>query len=163
MTYTKTEAGMEEIKTRALKLPAQMRNVLLMVDGKRSVTELENIVTTLGAPEGSLLELHEKGLIIDAELAAAIADAKAESELKHHPEQVVAEEARYTDVQQIMNDMVRSTMGLRGVFMTMKIERCMSLADLKKLYPDFETAIIKAAGKQVGETLCDKVRQLLFM
>ncbi len=162
MTYTKTEAGIEEIKTRALKLPGQVRNVLLMVDGKRTVTELENIVATLGAPEGTLAELQQKGLIMDAELAAAIATAEVENERQRRPEQIVAQEARYTDQQQIMNEIVRNTMGLRGVFMTMKIERCMSLEDLKKLYPDFETAILKAAGKQVGETLCHSVRKELF-
>jgi hypothetical protein len=157
MAYSKTLAGIDEIKTRALKLPAQLRNLLLMVDGSKTATELENIAFALGSPVGALAELAQRGLIADASKPADV-----DITVVLNPAKATGQEAeRYTRLQQTMNDIVRNNMGLRGVFMTMKIEKCMSLADLKTLYPAFETAVIKGAGEQVGRTLCNSIRSEL--
>jgi hypothetical protein len=160
MAYTKTEAGIDEIKTRALKLPGPLRNLLLMVDGYKPAAELESIARSLGAPDGAVADLVQRGLIVDGVIRASrrVADDPEITAILN-PQRVQEKDAeRYTRLQQTMNDIVRNTMGLRGVFMTMKIEKCMSLADLKTLYPDFETAVIKGAGEQIGKTLCNSVR-----
>lgn len=161
MAYLKTEAGTNEIKTRALKLPGQLRNLLLMVDGFKTAAELEGIAQSLGAPAGALAELVQRGLVADGAITAnrnMAGDPEITAIL--NPQRAQEKETeRYTRLQQTMNEIVRNTMGLRGVFMTMKIEKCMNLADLKTLYPDFETAVIKGAGEQVGKTLCLSVRK----
>jgi hypothetical protein len=164
MAYTKTLAGTDEIKTRALKLPAPLRNLLLMVDGLKTATELEAIAQSLGAPAGSVAELVQRGLITDEAITASKAALSgADITLVQNPLRAAERNAEsYTRLQQTMNDMARNMLGLRSVFMIMKIEKCMSLADLKKLYPDFETAIVKAGGKQVGETLCMSIRKELL-
>jgi DNA-binding FrmR family transcriptional regulator len=165
MAYLKTEAGTNEIKTRALKLSGQLRNLLLMVDGFKTGAELEAIAQSLGAPAGALAELVQRGLIADGAITATrnMAD-DAEITAILNPLRAKEQEAeRYTRLQQTMNDIVRSTMGLRGVFMTMKIEKCMNLADLKMLYPNFEAVVVKGAGEQIGKTLCYSVRKDLSL
>jgi hypothetical protein len=161
MAYTKTQAGSDEIKTRALKLPGPLRNLLLMVDGLKTTAELEGIAQSLGAPAGALAELVQRGLVADGAITASrnMADDPEITAILN-PQRVQEKDAeRYTRLQQTMNDIVRNTMGLRGVFMTMKIEKCMSLADLKTLFPSFETAVVKGAGEQIGKTLCNSIRK----
>jgi hypothetical protein len=165
MGYAKTQAGLQEIKTRALKLPSPLRNLLLMVDGIKTTEELAIIAQSLGAPAGALAELERLELIADGvktePRAAQTQDADITAVI--NPLRAAEREAEsYTRLQQTMNDMARNMLGLRSVFMIMKIEKCMGLADLKTLYPDFEAAIVKAAGKQVGETLCMSIRKELF-
>ncbi len=161
MAYSKTQAGTDEIKTRALKLPGPVRNLLLMVDGYKTAAELESIARSLGAPDGAVADLVQRGLIADGAIRVgrSVADDPDITAVLNPQRAMEKETERYTRLQQTMNDIVRNTMGLRGVFMTMKIEKCMSLADLKTLYPAFETAVIKGAGEQVGKTLCLSVRK----
>lgn len=61
--YFKTEAGKREIQDRALRLPAALRSILLMVDGQRDQAQLRELMTGLRAPEDALEQLLAKGLI----------------------------------------------------------------------------------------------------
>ena len=61
--YTKTEAGREEIRTRALKLSMPMRAILLMVDGQRTVADLRGIIAGSKAPADTLDTLLMQGFI----------------------------------------------------------------------------------------------------
>jgi hypothetical protein len=165
MAYLKTEAGLDEIKTRALKLSGQLRNLLLMVDGFKTKAELEAVAQALGAPADALAELVQRGLVADGAITATrnMADDPEITAILNPQRAQEKDAQRYTRIQQTMNDIVRNTMGLRGVFMTMKIEKCMSVADLKTLYPAFEAAVVKGAGEQIGKTLCYSVRKDLSL
>jgi hypothetical protein len=61
--YFKTEAGKREIQDRALRLPAALRSILLMVDGQRDQAQLHELMTGLRAPEDAIEQLVAKGLI----------------------------------------------------------------------------------------------------
>lgn len=61
--YFKTEAGKREIQDRALKLPAALRSILLMVDGQRDQDQLRELMTGLRAPDDAIEQLVVKGLI----------------------------------------------------------------------------------------------------
>ncbi|HBK47374.1 MAG TPA: hypothetical protein DDZ67_13260, partial [Xanthomonadaceae bacterium] len=63
MPYLKTDAGRAEIETRALRLPAALRSILLMVDGQRSEAELRDLAGGLHAPADALEQLLALGLI----------------------------------------------------------------------------------------------------
>lgn len=59
--YRKTRIGQAEIETRALRLPPRLRNLLIIVDGKRDIEALQ---TMLGyAPAAALQQLLAYGLI----------------------------------------------------------------------------------------------------
>ena len=71
--YFKTEAGKREIQDRALRLPAALRSILLMVDGQRDQAQLRELMTGLRAPEDALEQLVVKGLIQRGDGAASTA------------------------------------------------------------------------------------------
>lgn len=73
--YTKTEAGRDEIRTRALKLSMAMRAILLMVDGHRSVADLRSFIAGSKAPADALDVLLAQGLIAATREPAAAPSA----------------------------------------------------------------------------------------
>jgi hypothetical protein len=74
--YSKTEAGIEEVQLRKAGLSARVRQLLILVDGKRNVTELSRLLGLVEFEEFlSLLEL--KGFIrpkdeVYAEVTASV-------------------------------------------------------------------------------------------
>jgi hypothetical protein len=78
----KTSRGVAEIKTRQLGLVARLRTILLLVDGARTVQELERLIQASGAEPDTLESLMEKGLIElpapEAEPAGALPDEELE-------------------------------------------------------------------------------------
>lgn len=80
--YFKTEAGKREIQDRALRLPAALRSILLMVDGQRDQAQLRELMAGLRAPDDAIEQLVVKGLIQGgdgAPSAAAPAEAPAQA------------------------------------------------------------------------------------
>lgn len=77
--YTKTEAGREEIRTRALKLSMPMRAILLMVDGQRTVADLRTIIAGSKAPVDTLDALLAQGFIAGAREAIPAASAPVQA------------------------------------------------------------------------------------
>ncbi len=77
--YTKTEAGREEIRTRALKLSMPMRAILLMVDGQRTVADLRTIIAGSKAPVDTLDALLAQGFIAGTRQAIPAASAPMQS------------------------------------------------------------------------------------
>lgn len=61
--YVKTDAGRDEIKSRALGLPMSIRAILLMVDGQRTVSAMRGIIAGSKAPADVLDSLVAQGLI----------------------------------------------------------------------------------------------------
>ena len=83
--YFKTEAGKREIQDRALRLPAALRSILLMVDGQRDQTQLRELMTGLRAPDDAIEQLVVKGLIQrgdGAPAAAPVVETPAEAPAK---------------------------------------------------------------------------------
>ena len=80
--YFKTEAGKREIQDRALRLPAALRSILLMVDGQRDQAQLRELMAGLRAPDDAIEQLVVKGLIQrgdGAPAAAPIVEAPVEA------------------------------------------------------------------------------------
>lgn len=71
--YSKTEAGKREIQDRALRLPAALRSILLMVDGQRDQAQLRELMAGLRAPDDAIEQLVVKGLIQRGDGASPVA------------------------------------------------------------------------------------------
>ena len=86
----KTKEGTQEIRARALGLAPRIRTALLLVDGVKSVAELERLMEAAGVTPGALQLLIDKGLIRlpEEEPAKAIAPptihAAAPVKIVHH-------------------------------------------------------------------------------
>jgi hypothetical protein len=134
---SKTDAGRAEIQTRAHKLPAALRSILLLVDGRRDVDSLRRLSEGLHGPADALEQLVALRLIGAGE---------APEQSPSNPVSDVAK--RYRTLSGLMSEAVRQHMGLRGFFMQLKIERCADLADLDTLLPDVAEAVARARTRE---------------
>lgn len=170
--YFKTEAGKSEIQDRALRLPAALRSILLMVDGQRDQGQLRELMTGLRAPDDAIEQLVVKGLIqrgdgkrpatvpVQARAATpteatvvAAAGAGVETPI-HVPAaalpalpgaiNVPAEFGNYRRLYNFVTDAVGRHLGLKGYFMQLKVERCADVDALLALLPEVATALTKA-------------------
>lgn len=78
--YHKTVKGTEAIADRHSGLPPKLRSLLIMVDGKRSYTDLSGMGAILGDCEALLSQLTDDGLIETVGGAAPAAVAADQSE-----------------------------------------------------------------------------------
>jgi hypothetical protein len=170
--YFKTEAGKREIQDRALRLPAALRSILLMVDGQRDQAQLRELMTGLRAPDDAIEQLVVKGLIqrgdgtpsaaapVEAPVKVSVpapvevsiaAPIKAPTEvpaaaLPALPGaiNVPAEFGNYRRLYNFVTDAVGRHLGLKGYFMQLKVERCGDVDALLDLLPEVATALTKA-------------------
>jgi hypothetical protein len=172
--YFKTEAGKREIQDRALRLPAALRSILLMVDGQRDQAQLRELMAGLRAPDDAIEQLVVKGLIQRGDgvpSAAPVVEAPAEAPAKaavHAPVQaqapvemrvqvpatdlpalpgainMPADFGNYRRLYSFVTDAVGRHLGLKGYFMQLKVERCADVDALLDLLPEVATALTKA-------------------
>ncbi|MFC3552129.1 hypothetical protein ACFOLC_14080 [Lysobacter cavernae] len=144
---SKTEAGRDEILSRARKLPTVLRSILLLVDGQRNVAQLREVIAGLHGPADALEQLRTMDLVaVPGGLAAAAAATiptaapAAQAAQTDHAASGGAYGALYT----MMTEAVREHLGLRGYFLQLKIERCSDVAGLQGVLPELKAALTKA-------------------
>ncbi len=145
----KTDAGKQEIKDRAQKLPAALRSILLMVDGQRDEPQLRELMSGLRAPDDAIEQLIVKGLVQrgaaeNSVAQAAAAPAKLTLGDMESVTAALADSGRYRRLYTILTDTVGRHLGLKGYFMQLKIERCADAEALLALLPEIATALTKA-------------------
>lgn len=162
VTFFKTPAGLEEIQNRALGLPALIRRVLVLVDGKRSGKELAAFVGGEEKIEEVLSQLMEYGCI-DAQADAKPAPAKAAAEPA--PTAYAAELASLPhaalrsakDTDMARNFMVNTTNGIFGQNMRLSLIKsilaCKSSEELRQVYPAWADTMASnsASAKRLPE------------
>jgi hypothetical protein len=158
--YDKTAKGREEIATRKFQLASRLRALLVLVDGHRAEDELLRNVAGLGLTSSALQELLDQGYIL---LAASYASLPEPA-----PEPVVETVAVPTDqVQQFRsvydfyNKTIKSTMGLRGFPLQLKVEKAASVDELRQLRDPYVEAVQKAKGRDTATLLAQQLDQLL--
>ena len=173
----KTDAGRDEIQSRALKLPNVLRSILLMVDGQRNVAQLRGVMAGLKSPDDALQQLESLGLIaVPQSLAAAAAATIREAARPAPPPPPAPEQnlpaypapaasasssaAGYSALYSLMSDTVREHLGLRGYFLQLKVERCTDVGDLMALLPDFSLALGKARDSEFAQEMERRFRTL---
>lgn len=164
--YIKTAAGQDEIRSRSDHLTRPMRNLLLCVDGKRALAELEALVQASGAPSDSLQQLLQLGLIVattplppavppvpGVEAAADRARDMAGPDTLEPLDAVFGSAAAptgdYAELYARMNALVSEHLSLLKAYgLQLKIEQCNSVEQLRSLIPDLEAALDKAVGRE---------------
>jgi hypothetical protein len=151
--YQKTRKGEEEIKNRQLKLPPKLRTMLILIDGKKTLAQLNALAGQLGAGDDYAAQLEGHGLIAggaSAPPAAASAAAPANEEFE-----------RFGAARRFMNETVVNALGMRSFFFVLKLEKCGTRADLATLLDDYAKAITKGADENEAKVLVERVRELL--
>lgn len=72
VTYHKSAKGLEEIASRTYRLSPRLRSMLILIDGRRSFTELSKLTSAIGEPFELLSQLLDNGFI-EADPAAELA------------------------------------------------------------------------------------------
>jgi hypothetical protein len=175
--YDKADKGREEIATRKYQLAPRLRSLLVMIDGKQSEAELLKKVLGLGLNEQSLIDLLEQEFIVMSTsgmtepapaLAASPASAIANPSLTAGstptmPVTSPAETAaRFQALYNFYNETIKSTLGLRGFALQLKVERAGNLQDFNDLRNVYIEAVLKAKGKEMARSLRDRLDQLLY-
>lgn len=151
----KTEMGRAEIESRTRKLPGGLRSVLLLVDGRRTVAELQELARRLNAPEDALQQLLSLQLISGDAVDARPSIGEAANE------PVAAAESganRYRILYALMTDVVREQLGVRGYFFQLKLERAEDERSLQALLPELQSALAKKTSMQGAASTVERIR-----
>jgi hypothetical protein len=185
----KTDKGREEIATRKYRLTPRLRTLLVLIDGKNDEGNLLKKVSGLGLSEESITELLSNGFIHTIGLSSAhkttgAAETAAElnsvsipgltagdSSLLSASESIPltplsggGASAQATQFQALYNfftETIKSTIGLRGYGLQLKVERASSIDDFRELRQLYVDAVLKARGSEMARSLSDRLDQLL--
>lgn len=157
LIFDKTDKGREEIATRRYEVPAKLRSLLLVIDGKQSAESILKKFSAVGVTEDAFKQLLANGFIqaVSApEPVAAVASAATEIP-------PADAQSQYRSIYQFFNETIKSTLGLRGVGLQLKVERCTSVDDFRALRGAYLEAVSKSRGPEVARSLGDRLDKLL--
>lgn len=183
--YDKTAKGREEIATRCYQLAPRMRTLLVMVDGHRPDDELLRNVAGLGLTADAMQELLAQQFIVlstsyntidapleAAEVLAAPAPAAAPVAAMPTPSPLPAAPAvmapampnqaeQFQALYDFYNKTIKSTIGLRGFTLQLKVEKAACVEDFRELRRPYLEAVLKAKGGELAQRLGEQLDQLL--
>lgn len=180
--FDKTDKGREEIATRCYQLAPRMRSLLVLIDGKQEVELLLKKVAGLGLDQQHLAELLEAGFIQNVAQPSAAAEPQQSGNPAAAPavgEAIAADgteqaadgvdgvlpegQTQFQAIYHFYNETIKSTIGLRGYGLQLKVERAESLADFRALRQAYLEAVLKAKGNEMARSLRNRLDQLLYL
>lgn len=152
--YIKTEKGQEEIATRAHHLPARVRALLIMVDGKRTGAGL--LASSPAGTEGEqhLALLLEQGFI--AAVAASPVDAAASP-----PPTTSAPTEDIRSARQLISHTLIDLLGPDADVFTAKVDGAKTIAELVQLTEKFRDTVRAAVGSKRADLFWSKIAAVI--
>jgi hypothetical protein len=165
--FDKTDKGREEIATRKYHLSTRLRALLLLIDGKQRTDNLLQKFAGIGLTEDSLTELLNDGYI-HAVAAPAPAPEVAPTQAVAQP--AIAPGARtlpdgqtqFEAIYHFYTETIKSSIGLRGYGLQLKVEKAGSLEELRELRRPYLEAVLKAKGNEIARSLRGRLDELLY-
>jgi hypothetical protein len=171
--FDKTDKGREEIATRKHQLASRLRTLLVLIDGKQDKDALLAKVAGIGLGEDSFAELVENGFIqpiVEAtavpvsERVAAADDAVPPSAALPTGHAVLPEgQTQLGALYHFYTETIKSTIGLRGFGLQLKVEKANSVEDFRQLRQSYLDAVLKAQGEEMARSLRQRLDQLLSL
>jgi hypothetical protein len=163
--YDKTAKGREEIATRKYQLAPRLRTLLVLVDGHRSEEELLRNVAGLGLTASAMAELLDGEFIVLSTSYASLApvpEALPSSATTPGPQlPSAAHIEQFRSLYDFYNKTIKSTIGLRGFTLQLKVEKASSVEDFRELRMPYLEAVQKAKGNFTAASLAEQLDQLL--
>lgn len=131
----KTSIGQQVMKDRSVPLTPRQRAAFILVDGKRSVSELLQQTAAAGVTRQDVEQLLALGLIADP---AAPSHAQPSGEPAHADTRTPQE--RYAAAYPVAAQLTAS-LGLRGFRLNLAVEKAGSLDDLLAVAPKIREAV----------------------
>lgn len=156
----KTAAGADEINTRLHRLSARSRNVLIAVDGHRSVAQLQAMFAAFGDIGVLLDELAALGLIEGGD-APVSRDPTSPTSATAARTAAPAGESPLMQARRLMNEIAVASLGFRAFGFTLKLEHCYSAEELRGLLPTFLQLVTKAKGTARATELQQQIERLI--
>lgn len=173
MIFDKTDKGREEIATRKYQLASRLRTLLVMVDGKQTGDGLLQKIGGLGLNEESLAELEKNGFIQAILSAAPVPEpVSAAPQPQVQPPGPVQTgtadilppgQTQFEAIYHFYTETIKSTIGLRGYGLQLKVEKAASIDDFTQLRDPYLEAVLKAKGKEIARSLRARLDQLLYL
>ncbi len=153
--YSKTARGLEELRTRHMNLPVQLRSVLIMIDGQRTVAQTLARAQALAVGPDVFEQLEKLALIerrFGARSAAeeGVAVARTEDDVQ-----------RFLTLQKTMNAAISEHLGIRGYGLMLRLQRANNLRDLHDLLPDLAQSLVKRIGINAATPIVNGIEQAL--
>ncbi|QYF94794.1 hypothetical protein KY495_06310 [Massilia sp. PAMC28688] len=123
------------------------------------------------APEAAVA--HRPGMTARArQLARREMSARAHHQQLDGPETVphtlegvaadsMAEGERITAINEFYTQTIKSTLGLRGMMLQLKVDKCVGMDDYRELRDTYLEAVLKAKGREMALSLSGRLDQLL--
>jgi hypothetical protein len=168
--FDKTEKGREEIATRKHHLAPRLRTLLVLIDGKQSKDELLKKVAGIGLGEEGIEELANNGFIEipasqPATMVAAAVQPKQPAMAAPAPADAILPEGenQFQAVYHFYTETIKSTIGLRGYGLQLKVEKAATIDDFRALRQPYLEAVLKAKGNEMARSLRSRLDQLLYL
>lgn len=152
--YHKTAKGTEAIANRHSGLPPKLRSLLIMVDGKRSYTDLSGVGAILGDFEALLSQLAEDGLIEAAASAVPAAVAANHAEATAPAALVVTS---LPEAKRVASNLLMDMLGPSSDVLCMKIEAAHNLAEFVSAIKRARDIVREIKGGHAAERFVEQV------
>lgn len=149
--YAKTDLGHEEVATRVRHIPARMRTMLIMVDGRSSAGQLLANHPTPDEARGYLESLLEGGFIAAQTAPAAAAPASLAAGAS------ATGSANLGEVKQVVTRLLLDFIGPDAEYIAMRIEKITSrdelAAEVDKLGAMLESSVGRVPAARFRESV----------
>ena len=153
MLVAKTDLGLRVIQDKSIPLTPRQRAALILVDGKRSLKDLQSAMTAAGIAPLELERLFELGLVQDQNPQATAAERAAQEAAQRHKKRSSKE--RYAEAYPIATKLTAS-LGLRGFRLNLAVEAAGSYEDLVALAPKIREAVGPDRFAPLNDALNDR-------
>lgn len=163
--YKKTHKGMEELLTVEPTINSRLIGVLVLVDGNRESTEINELAKDAGLPLDALdILLH--GGYLERKFKGSPTPVRQMSQPKPkvQPRALPEGDRQFQGFQDLYAYMVKNTkklLGLGGFFFQLRIERADSPEGLKKLIVPLSDSIARKHGFEAAENFKLESEQLV--
>lgn len=155
--YRKTRIGQAEIETRALRLVPRLRNLLIIIDGRR---DAESLLALLGHETAAALkELLAYGLIeVAAQHTSSPASAGADAQPPTPPSLPPAggDTTAFAELRKAAVRALNDALGPAGETLAIRMERTRSEAELRPLLERAAALVASVRGSAAGRAYADR-------
>jgi hypothetical protein len=171
--FRKTELGTAEVAARKMGLRAELRRVLILIDGRNTVSKLATFVR-VPEIEALIYELQAQGLIdsadgaplavpptatsVTAALAASAMPAAAAVPAATDAASFVPTQEQFVAARNAAVRHVNDTLGPGGEALAVKLERTHNAQELRQAVTEVRHSIDRAVGEAAGQRFLESVR-----
>jgi hypothetical protein len=148
-------------------LAPRLRTLLLLIDGKHTTEDLLGKVAGLGLATDSITELLNSGFIQPLQVAPEptppLQPEPAVAEESHAGHAMPNGESQFTAIYHFYNETIKSTLGLRGYALQLKVERAASIDEFRALRQPYLEAVLKAKGPEMAKGMKMRLDEILYI